>query len=137
MTSGSIREGFPRPLLASERDALEFVLRHSSFPEQSELLAQAGVTTATDQCSCGCASIGLSVPHELAPASSDSESGVSTPIQNEAVVVNDAGEPIGGVLVFTKDGYLSYLEVYNYGDDPINPFPPVTHLQADVSVRDA
>jgi hypothetical protein len=32
-------------------------------------------------------------------------------------------------LVFVKDGYLSSLEVYDYGGGPISLFPPAERLK--------
>jgi hypothetical protein len=43
-------------------------------------------------------------------------------------VLDARGEDIGGVLVFTTDGYLSALEVYSY-DEPIARMPPVERLR--------
>jgi hypothetical protein len=43
-------------------------------------------------------------------------------------VRDEDGEPIGGVLVFTTDGYLSLLEVYSHYE-PINLFPSTDRLE--------
>jgi hypothetical protein len=44
------------------------------------------------------------------------------PIISEAQVVVDDDEPLGGVIVFLDDGYLSALEIYSSGD-PIPNWP--------------
>jgi hypothetical protein len=51
-----------------------------------------------------------------------------SPIPNEAGVVDVNGKEIGGIIVFVMSGYLSYLEIYSYGD-PISPFPPLSQLR--------
>ena len=55
---------------------------------------------------------------------------------NEAQVLGSDGEPVGGVLIFVKDGYLASLEVYAY-EDRISPFPPVDRLDLTVVQRTA
>ena len=50
------------------------------------------------------------------------------PIPAEAVVLGNDGEPIGGVIVFLDRGYLSMLEVYAFGNDPIREWPPSDRL---------
>ncbi|MFF1482248.1 hypothetical protein ACFVYD_32645 [Streptomyces sp. NPDC058301] len=37
----------------------------------------------------------------------------------EATVLDAAGQPIGGALVFAYDGYLSNLEIYAWDDEQI------------------
>jgi hypothetical protein len=38
-------------------------------------------------------------------------------------------------MAFVKDGCLSELEVYAFGGDPIDPFPPTERLRLDQSPR--
>ena len=51
------------------------------------------------------------------------------PVPDEAEVFTEDGESIGGLILFARDGYLSCLEIYNWGDpvplprlDQISPF---------------
>jgi hypothetical protein len=50
-------------------------------------------------------------------------------MSDDAVVLSEVGEGIGGVLLFVNDGYLSTLEVYDYRGGPILPFPSVDRLR--------
>jgi hypothetical protein len=117
------RPDLPRPLLPGERQTLLTVLRQADFPGRDALLAQADTATVVGYCGCGCASVHLAVADGL-PAGAET----SSPIPNEVTVMDADGEPIGGILVFLTDGYLSLLEVYDYGER-ISPFPPVEQLR--------
>ncbi len=119
------RPDLPRPLLPDERRTLLTVLQQAEFPGRDALLAQADAASVVGYCGCGCASVQLAVA-DGPPAATETGS----PIPSEATVVDEDGEPIGGILVFlTDDGYLSLLEVYDYGDR-ISPFPPAERLLA-------
>ncbi len=50
-------------------------------------------------------------------------------IPNEADVLGDDGEQIGGVLFFERDGYLSELEVYSTSGEPISELPSLAALR--------
>jgi hypothetical protein len=117
------RADLPRPLLPEERHTLLAVLTHADFDGRDALLAQVGGARVVGYCGCGCASINLSVDRQT-PAAPRTRS----PIPNEAQVLDDVGEPAGGVLVFLDDGYLALLEIYSYGN-PLSPFPPLARLQ--------
>ena len=54
----------------------------------------------------------LAVDHSVA----EPARGVRSPIPAEAEVRNEDEEHLGGIIVFLKDGYLSLLEVYSFGD---------------------
>jgi len=48
--------------------------------------------------------------------------------------VNDAtGEPLGGVIIFLDEGYLSLLEVYSFAGEPIRSWPPLEQIQVTLS----
>lgn len=111
----------PRPLSAAERNALVAVLSHADFAGRADLLEQVDAACVVGGCACGCATVDLAVAHA---APSDAS---AYPIPNEATILDAHNEPIGGVLVFVRDGYLSQLEVY--GNEPISPFPPVDRLR--------
>jgi hypothetical protein len=49
-------------------------------------------------------------------------------IPTEASVLDAAGETIGGIIVFVDEGYLSSLEIFDYGE-PISPLPPLERLE--------
>jgi hypothetical protein len=56
---------------------------------------------------------------------------VAHPIPNEATVLDASGEPVGGVLLFVRDGLLRELEVYDYTGTPSFPFPPLHRLRLE------
>jgi hypothetical protein len=116
------REELPRSLLPDERAALLAVLDHAPFRGRDELRAQVQAARVASYCGCGCASVGLCVDSSASAAASS-----AGPLPNEAQVLGPDGEPVGGVLVFVEDGYLSLLEVYAY-EDRISPFPALEQL---------
>jgi hypothetical protein len=61
---------------------------------------------------CGTAYFGLDTG-EVEPAST----GSGTAVAAEAPLFTEAGECPGEILVFTQDGYLSWLEVCSWSDD--------------------
>jgi hypothetical protein len=99
------------------------VLNYADFDGRDALLAQVDAARVVGFCGCGCATVDLAVD-SAAPASSS-----ASPTPNEATVLGADGEPIGGLLVFVKDGYLAMLEVYAFSGDPISPFPSRERLK--------
>lgn len=79
-----------------------------------DLLARRG-------CSCGCGTI------DLVPQDPDAPRSAAHPVPVEATVLNDLGEPVGGVLVLVQEGLLTSLEVYGFDDEPL-AMPQPTHL---------
>ena len=103
-----------RPLTTTERALLDALL-DQEFDGVAELRAQARRATASTGCECGCVTLDLHVPDD-APVSSAAG---TAPV--EGTVVDAAGEPIGGVLLFVERGRLSGLEVHSR-DEPL-PYP--------------
>ena len=103
-----------RPLTTTERALLDALLDHE-FDGVEELRAQARRATASTGCECGCVTIDLHVPEDV-PVSS-----ATGPAPVEGTVVDAAGEPIGGVLLFVRHGRISGLEVHSL-DEPL-PVP--------------
>jgi hypothetical protein len=97
---------------------------HADFEGRRALVEQLEFVRVKNYCGCGCATVGLSVDPAAPSAGKDSDSGM---IPNAARVVDGNDEIIGGVIVFTDDGYLSLLEVH-WNDEPISPFPPLSCL---------
>jgi hypothetical protein len=115
----------PRPLQPEERAALLAILNYADFDGRDALLDQVDAARVVGFCGCGCATVDLAVESE------PSTTRVAYPIPNEAVVLDDEGAAIGGVLVFVSEGYLASLEVYDYGGVPINPFPPTERMKLE------
>jgi hypothetical protein len=107
-----------------ERATLLALLNHADFEGRDALLEQAGSAIADSRCGCGCATIGFDIDPR-APSAGRSY----RPIPNQAEVFDDEGELSGGVIVFVADGYLSSLEIFYYGDEPILEFPPLDRLR--------
>ena len=117
-----MREITPRSLTDAEGAVLEALLA-KDFPGSAELVKQLPWTMVTGTCDCGCATVDLAVDRTgCLPAASPS------PVPSEARVVDAAGEPIGGILVFLGEGYLVMLEVYSFYGPPIADFPPPAKL---------
>jgi hypothetical protein len=110
-------------LLPEERETLLALLSHAEFEGRDALVEQVDAARVDAYCPCGCATVGFTVDR-----SAPSAGKTYRPIPNEAEVVDDDGESIGGVIVFVEHGYLSSLEIFWY-DEPINPFPPVDRLR--------
>jgi hypothetical protein len=115
----------PRPLQPEERAALLALLSYAAFDGRDALLDQVDAARVVGFCGCGCATVDLAV--EGAPSTTS----VEHPIPNEAVVLDEDGDGIGGVLVFVREGYLASLEVYDFNGVPISPFPSTDRLRLE------
>jgi hypothetical protein len=102
------------------------------FPDAGTLRAQLPHARVVGRCDCGCATVDLSVDRSRAKPATLVR---GRPIPSEAVVLGDNAEPIGGVIVFLDDGYLSMLEVYAFGNSPIQEWPPLDRLEVAKSDR--
>jgi hypothetical protein len=111
-------------LLPEERETLLALLNHADFEGRDALVAQVDVARVDSCCSCGCATVGFIVD-ESAPSAGRTY----RPIPNEASVLDADGESIGGIILFVDNGYLSTLEIYCFGDETIDRFPPLDRLQ--------
>jgi len=112
-----------RVLSADEARVMDQLLS-LDFPGASELRLQQAHARVVGRCQCGCATVDLAVDVSSAPPAL----GVPSPIPAEAEVVGEGDQPVGGVIVFLKDGYLSGLEIYSYGE-PIRAWPPAGSLR--------
>ena len=113
----------PRPLDAGERAVLDQLL-NTEFPGVRELRDQAVDVQVVGRCACGCPSIDLDASRDLrqAPVSD----GLAPA---ELRVTPLADEPEGDVILFVKDGRLSYLEYVYYTDRPPSSWPSQDRLQ--------
>jgi hypothetical protein len=118
------RPDLPRPLLPIERDTLLAILNHADFEGRDELISQVDAASVDGYCGCGCATVSLVVHSEARQAPTALHE-----LPNSAQVLDAEGEEIGGIIVFLLDGYLSYLEIYDYLDPGgISPLPPLDRL---------
>ncbi|HEV2790364.1 MAG TPA: hypothetical protein VGV69_03595 [Solirubrobacterales bacterium] len=116
----------PRPLQPEETAVIRVLLDHADFDGRAELLAQVPTAKVVGRCGCGCATVELAV--DRAPA----DDAVPRPIPNQATIFDEVGDPIGGVLLFAKDGCLAELEVYSFGKEPIATLPRPERLMLEV-----
>jgi hypothetical protein len=105
-----------RELRIEERKLLEFLLR-AEFLGAAELRAQANHIEVSGECECGCGSIDLHLRSDCPSAK----------LQNRIPV--EAGGPDIDVLLFTKDGFLSLLEIVDYMVPPRHSIPRPEDLQ--------
>ncbi len=112
-----------RALNADEAKVMDQLLS-LDFPGASEVRVQQAHARVVGRCQCGCATIDLAVDVSFAPPAR----GVPSPIPAEAEVVGEGDQPVGGVTVFLKDGYLSGLEIYSFGE-PIRAWPAAGSLR--------
>jgi len=121
--------GDPRPPTKGERQLVEAMLTHVDEPESSALRAQLDVTEVRSGCPCGCGTIDFVLPEILPARSPRTGAGVLV----EGDVLDESGNPVGGLLLFLDDGRLSDLEVWSVGD-PL-PLPPVERARLRASAE--
>lgn len=82
---------------------------------RAALRAQVGFVRVVGRCACGCASVDLAVDRAaVAPA----------PVHGNPAADAWYVEPAdAGVMVFTRDGYLSLLEIYSSAAAPVTDWP--------------
>jgi hypothetical protein len=108
-----------RPLSPNEH-ALVDALLSQEFPGVEALREQARSLLARPGCTCGCGTI------DLLPQGRPPRSAAASPAAPEGRVRNEAGDEVGGLLLFIRHGLLESLEVYSY-DEPL-PLPLLEHV---------
>ncbi|MFE1909592.1 hypothetical protein ACFW96_39110 [Streptomyces gardneri] len=92
--------------------ALEAVLREDD-PVHLALRRQVPHIHVQGRCTCGCGTTYFALDtHAVEPA----PSGPGTVVAAEVAIFTEDGECPGEVLLFTQDGYLSWLEVCTWSD---------------------
>ncbi|WP_327396500.1 hypothetical protein [Streptomyces phaeochromogenes] len=86
-----------------------------SDPVSSALRAQIPHTQVAGSCGCGCVTVDLVVDDAAVPPAPAHRNPAADAWYTEP---EDAG-----VMVFTKDGYLSLLEIYSTSTEPITAWP--------------
>ena len=114
----------PRPLTDEEHRVLDLLLA-ATFEGVEPLRAQSRVVQVVGRCKCGCPSIDLAVSVE-APRSIRADGLVPV----ELNVAPIAEEPPGQVILFVRDGKLSYLEYVFYDDRPPVAWPDSARLSS-------
>lgn len=113
-----------RALTERERLLLNALVAQDFFGAP-EIRTQIAVSMATQGCECGCGTIALRVDHNGATAVPEP---AANPLPGEAHVLDDQGEIIGGLIAFHQDGWLTALEIYTWGDEPL-PLPDIDRIR--------
>lgn len=111
-----------RALTDGERALLTAII-DQPFPGSPGLLAQVEVAEAQQGCDCGCGTINLRVDR----AKAHSVAFESSLAPGEAEVLSAAGTSEGGLILFVRDGYISSLEIYSWGEPAA--LPPVDRIR--------
>jgi hypothetical protein len=106
----------PRPLTPNEHDVLVAILSKLDHPERDVLLDQLVYLSVEPDSIATWTS--LSVSDGARPVMD-----VPEPINVDATVVDDQGEPIGGIVLFLTDGYLSDIDYFWYEGERPEAFP--------------
>ena len=110
--------------LADEEKAVLEALLSLEFEGAQELRAQLATVKLVGQCECGCATIELDVDRAHAP-----QAAIEGLVPAEGSVRRPGSDEVqGGIILFASNGYLSALEIYNFDDEPIRKFPPLTQI---------
>jgi hypothetical protein len=126
MHGESSASGTSRDLTSNERELLDAMLSVDGLVGADMLRRQLTAASAEPSCTCGCGSIYLRVDR----GASEGAEPFPEPVIVEGTVTREAGEPIGGLLLFHDDGWLHNLEVYSFTDEPLPlPTPSRTRLQ--------
>ena len=117
----------PRSLTDDEYRVLDLILA-ATFEGVEPLRAQSRDVRVVGRCACGCPSIDLAV-------SADSRRSIRDDglVPVELNIAPLAEEPPGQVILFVRDGELSYLELVFYEDRPPTGWP-ASHRLSLVSI---
>ena len=109
-----------RPLTERQREILRFLLP-PDLPQRDVFLKQAAAARVSARCPCGCATIHLSIDPTAAPRAE-----VALPYNAVDATTGACHELDRSfeLLLFIEDGWLSYVEIVYYGDEPPAEFPP-------------
>ena len=103
------------------RDLLEKVLRQADFPGSAELLQQASSVRV------------IGGPITMLDLHSSDASAASAftdgPVPLSMLVSDSAGNPIGELIIWVEQGYLSGLEFAWWTDDPPDELPTADHVR--------
>lgn len=114
----------PRPPTARERAVLDFLLT-ADVPGVEALRIQAQTVSVTSYCGCGCPSIALEVDRESAP-----QSALGDCLAVETHSDPEDPEDMLWLFLWTKDGWLSYLEISWISKVPPRLLPTPESLQS-------
>jgi len=115
----------PRSLSEPERLVLGALLA-PDFPGAAELRAQLTRVQVIGKCDCGCPTVDLAVPPDVAPSPVTTRARLA-PVEGRVTPV--AGEPPGDIILFVDDGRLSCLEYVSYDEPSPAEWPPLDRVR--------
>ena len=114
----------PRPLSKPERLILEALLT-LDFPGVAELRAQISRVQVVGACDCGCPTIDLEVPMDVAASPVETRARLA-PVEGRVIPL--AAEPPGEIILFVDGGRLSCLEYVSYDDPSPSEWPSLDRV---------
>jgi hypothetical protein len=115
----------PRPLSGAERSIIGALLA-SGFPGSEELRSQVPRSVVVGRCDCGCPTVDIEVPTAASRAVPLTGS-ARAPVEGRVAPLGD--EPVGELLLFVSDGYISSLEYVFYADTPPLEWPSLHRVE--------
>jgi hypothetical protein len=122
---GIVQLDEPRPLNDAERAILDALLT-PEFPGSAQLWSQMPDAVVVGRCDCGCPTVNISVA-KTAPRSDAALNGPLAPYEGRVAPLSD--EPVGDLLLFVNDGYMSSLEYVFYTDTPPMEWPRLDRVE--------
>jgi hypothetical protein len=119
-------QSFPRPLSEPERRILTALLE-PDFLGAAELRAQVLRTEVTGKCKCGCPTVDLAVPLDVAASPATTSAGLA-PVQG-TVDTSESDADVQHIILFLRDGRLDRLEIWWIGGGPPSAWPPLDRLE--------
>lgn len=118
------RPEFPRPLSDRETEALNFMLDLDDS-RLAPLRDQARTASVTGRCSCGCATVDLTVDRSRTKAAS-----VCSPVTDaRAKPTDDDADGVLELVLLARDGWLSSLEIVYYRGPIPTEFPATSSFE--------
>jgi hypothetical protein len=102
------------------RQLLQRVLESASFPGSEDLRAQIPFVEVID---------GPITVVDFTVRAGPKSAARNGPIPIRAIVTSSTGEPVGELLIWVTDGYLSGLEFAWVTDQPPESLPSIDHVQ--------
>ena len=122
---GLVQLDEPRPLNDAERSVLRALLA-PDYPGVEELRLQIPDAVVVGRCDCGCPTVDIKVNGGV-PRSSVHTKNRLAPYEARVAPLNH--EPVGDIILFVDDGYLSSLEYVPYADPSPTEWPSLDRVQ--------
>jgi hypothetical protein len=117
----------PRPLSQPELLILTALLA-PDFPGAAELRLQLPAVRVVGKCDCGCPTVDLAVPTDVAPSPAQTRARLA-PVEGR--VTPAASELRDDIILFVDDGRLSSLEYVSYDKPRPSEWPPLDRVRVE------